>query len=425
MPNANKVEILTIGNELLLGIRTNTHLTYLGKQLSLLGLNIQHCQVIPDDPKEIQSAIALALTRSTLIIVTGGLGPTEDDMTRESVANALNKELIYNDTVLESIKEYFSKIGRGVSSIHKKQCFQIEGSTIMKNERGTAPGLFVENGESVIALLPGPSHELIPMFQNQLVPLLKDKSFCAQAANYVQIRVCGIGESSVEELILPIVKKKPSVEVALCVHLGIVDLRLSCPSANLEYEELMKLAHACRELLGDHFVGFGEVSLSGVIFNILRKSDQTLAVAESCTGGLMGNAFTDISGASKVFKGGVICYANEVKVLQLSVPEEIIKQHGAVSSECAIAMASGAAENLSADYGLSITGFAGPDGGNANNPVGTIHIGFYSPFGVWAKSVRYIGGRLDVKARAVNAALDWMRRELIYQDKKHRRDCSI
>ena len=425
MPNSNTVEILTIGNELLLGIRTNTHLTYLGKQLSLLGLNVQYCQVIPDDPKKIQSAIVLALTRSNLIIATGGLGPTEDDMTRESVAFAIGKELIYNDTIFESITEYFSKISRGVSSIHKKQCFQIEGSTIMKNERGTAPGLFVESGSSVVALLPGPTHELIPMFQNQLVPLLKSKSFCAKEANYVQIRSCGIGESSVEELIQPIVKEQPSVEVALCVHLGVVDLRLCCPSSELEYSELMQLAEGCRELLGDHFVGFGEVSLAEVISNILRKSEQTLAVAESCTGGLMGNAFTDISGASKVFKGGVICYANDVKVLQLSVPEEILEQHGAVSGECAIAMASGAAENLSADYGLSITGFAGPEGGDANNPVGTIHIGFYSPFGVWAKSVRYIGGRLDVKARAVNAALDWMRRELIYQDKRQRRDCSI
>ena len=410
------VEILNIGDELLLGIRTNSHLTYLGKQLSLLGLKIDHCQVVPDNADAIQAAFAIASERSDIVIATGGLGPTEDDLTRESLAKLLELKLIYNESIFDMIKDRFLKLGRQVSEIHKKQCYQIEGSQIFKNERGTAPGLFIKHKACSIILLPGPTHELIPMFEKQVAPFIKS-DLCVQGDHsYIQLRTCGIGESTVEEVVSPIVKQWGFVDIAFCVHLGIVDVRLSLADQSKNIDQLNKVAEACRVALGDHFVGYGDITLSQVIFQKLREHQKTLAVAESCTGGLLGNAFTDIPGASKVFQGGVICYANEVKISQVSVPEEIIDQHGAVSGECAIAMASGVAENLSSDYGLSITGFAGPEGGNKENPVGTIHIGFHSSFGIWAKRVRYIGGRMDVKARAVNAALDWMRRLLIRQE---------
>ena len=416
MSNQVTVEILNIGDELLLGIRTNSHLTYLGKQLSLLGLKINHCQVVPDNADAIQAAFAMASERSDIVIATGGLGPTEDDLTRESLAKLLGHKLIYNESIFDSIKDRFLKLGRTVSEIHKKQCYQIEGSQILKNERGTAPGLLVKQDTCTIILLPGPTHELIPMFEKEVLPYVRN-NVCAQVdQTYIQLRTCGIGESTVEEVVSPIVKQCGFAEIAFCVHLGIVDVRLSLSDKSKEVEQLEQVAEACRHALGDHFVGYGDISLSQVIFQKLREHQKTLAVAESCTGGLLGNAFTDIPGASKVFQGGVICYANEVKISQVSVPEEIIDQHGAVSGECAIAMASGVAENLSSDYGLSITGFAGPEGGNKENPVGTIHIGFHSSFGIWAKSVRYLGGRMDVKARAVNAALDWMRRLLIRQE---------
>ena len=416
MSNLITVEILNIGDELLLGIRTNSHLTYLGKQLSLLGLKIDHCQVVPDNADAIKTAFSIATKRADIVIATGGLGPTADDLTRESLAELLELKLIYNDTVFDSIKERFLKLGREVSEIHKKQCYQIEGSQLLKNDRGTAPGLFVKDTACEIFLLPGPTHELIPMFEEQIVPYLKDKVCAPEGQTYIQLRTCGIGESTVEEVVSPVVNQWGFVEIAFCVHLGIVDVRLSLADKSKNKDHLNRVADACRLALGDHFVGYGDISLAQVIFQKLREKQKTLAVAESCTGGLLGNAFTDIPGASKVFQGGVICYANEVKISQVSVPEEIIDQHGAVSGECAIAMASGVAENLSSDYGLSITGFAGPEGGNKENPVGTIHIGFHSSFGIWAKSVRYLGGRMDVKARAVNAALDWMRRLLIRQD---------
>ena len=416
MSSKQKVEILNVGNELLLGIRMNTHLSYLSKQLSALGLSVKHCQIVSDEEGAIKAALAVALKRSDVIITTGGLGPTVDDLTRESVACALGRELIYCDSIYQAISDRFLKLGRKVSSIHKKQCYQIAGSTIIQNDRGTAPGIAVEVEGKQIILLPGPTHELVPMFEGKIIPLLSEKGYKNQTSASIQLRFCGIGESVVEEKMKPIAEKYPTLEFAFCVHLGLVDVRLSSTSKKIDSKKLFEIGAFCEQAFKEDFVGFGEVSLPEVIFQKLRKSNRTLAVAESCTGGLMGNAFTDIPGVSKVFKGGVICYANEVKVLQLGVPEEIIEQHGAVSSECAIAMASGAAENLSADFGLSITGFAGPEGGNSNNPVGTIHIGLHTPLGVWAKSVRYLGGRLDVKSRAVNAALDWMRRELLIQE---------
>lgn len=407
------VSIINVGDELLLGIRTNSHLTYLGKQLSFLGLNVGYCQVIPDKLKAVEDSIKIAQLRSEIIIITGGLGPTKDDLTLKGVANALGRPLVYNEIIFESIKKRFAQLGRALSIIHKNQCYQLEGSKLLMNERGTAPGSIISTEESLIVLLPGPSHELNPMFINSVVPYLKKHFKLSKTPAYVQLRTCGLGESTVEEKVSPIIEKYPNAEVAFCVHLGIVDVRISMKNSVSETHYLDIIAEKCRSVLADYFVGYGSVSLAEVIYQELRERQQTLAVAESCTGGLMGNAFTDISGVSKVFQGGVVCYANAVKILQLDVPEEIIEQHGAVSSECAIAMASGVAENLSSDYGLSITGFAGPEGGTKDNPVGTIHIGLYSPIGIWAKSVRYIGGRLDVKARAVNSALDWLRRLLI------------
>lgn len=205
---------------------------------------------------------------------------------------------------------------------------------------------------------------------------------------------------------------EPDLQIAYCVHYGIVDVRFSSRSGKMCPDTLKGFAQEARRIMGEDFVCFGHCSLAHVVHRELRALDRTLAVAESCTGGSLGDEFTNISGASKSFVGGVICYTNDVKVSQLDVPESILAQHGAVSPECAIAMASGVAERLSADYGLSVTGFAGPEGGNAENPVGTIHLGYHSPVGVWCKTVRYTGGRLDVKARAVHAALDWMRRKL-------------
>lgn len=406
------VEVINFGDELLVGIRENTHLTYLGEQLARYGLPIHRSRVITDEASEIQRAFLDAWAHSDIVITTGGLGPTADDMTRENVAQALGAELVFDSEIEELIQARFKVLGRSMADHHRKQCYRFVDGTVLHNERGTAPGLAYQCDGKILIMLPGPTHELRPMFEKQAIPMLQALGALSEEESYLQIRTCGSGESTVEECMQPIVKAYPEIAVAYCVHYGIVDVRLSPRDRSVGREQLKAIGHKARELLGEDFVCFGHCSLGEVVFHELRALDRTLAIAESCTGGLLCDAFTNIVGASKVFVGGVVCYSNDVKVSKVGVPESIIEQHGAVSAECAIALASGIAERLGSDYGLSVTGFAGPDGGNEQNPVGTIHLGYHSPVGVWCKTVRYTGGRLDVKARAVHAALDWMRRKL-------------
>jgi len=406
------VEVINFGDELLVGIRENSHLTYLGAQLARFGLPIQRSRVITDEAIEIKRAFLDAWEHSDIVITTGGLGPTADDMTRENIAAALGAELVFEPAIEAQIEARFKALGRPMAAHHRKQCYRFIDGKVLQNERGTAPGLAYQCKSKTLIMLPGPTHELTPMFEKQAIPFLQSLGALSEEEAYLQIRTCGSGESTVEETMQPLVQSHPDLTVAYCVHYGIVDVRLSSRDRRLDMEQIKAIGQEARELLGEDFVCFGDCSLAKVVLHELRALDRSLAIAESCTGGLLCDAFTNLAGASKVFVGGVVCYSNDVKVSKVGVPESIIEQHGAVSAECAIAMASGIAENLCSDYGLSVTGFAGPDGGDEKNPVGTIHLGYHSPVGVWCKTVRYTGGRLDVKARAVHAALDWMRRKL-------------
>lgn len=412
MSHLHSVEVINFGDELLVGIRENAHLTYLGDQLARQGISITRSRVVMDDFSEIQRGFQEAWDQSDLVITTGGLGPTADDLTRETIARALELELVFDPKIEKMIKDRFAALGREMGKHHIKQCHHFEGGRVLYNEMGTAPGLIYERSGKILIMLPGPTHELKPMFENQVLPFLKERGFTSEEDAYVQVRTCGVGESAVEQKMQPIINTHKSLGVAYCVHYGLVDIRLSCRDGSLTTEQLKQIAQEVRKLLGEDFVCFGHCSLAQVVYHELRALDRSVAIAESCTGGSLAGAFTDISGVSSVFAGGVVCYTDDVKVALLGVPESLLEQHGAVSAECAIALASGAAERLSADYGLSVTGFAGPAGGNAKNPVGTIHFGYHSPVGVWCKTVHYMGGRLDVKARAVQTALDWMRRKL-------------
>ena len=406
------VEVINFGDELLVGIRQNTHLTYIGEQLSHYGVPICRCQVIRDEAVAIRRAFREAWERSDLVITTGGLGPTSDDMTRETVAEALGVDLVFESEVELTIKDRLSVLGRSLAPHHAKQCFRFKGGECFHNERGTAPGLILVAAGKTLVMLPGPAHELKPMFDNYVLPRLQREGLIGEDEAYVQVRTCGLGESSVEQLLKPLMAGHDALDVAFCVHFSMVDVRLSCRDGSICMQQLQVIAQEARRLLGDDFVCFGHCSLARVVYHELRALDRKLAIAESCTGGALSSEFTDVPGASEVFVGGIVCYTNDVKVTQLGVPESILEQHGAVSPECAVAMASGAAERMCSDYGLSVNGFAEPDGGNSSHPVGTIHFGYHSPVGVWCKTVRYTGGRLDVKARAVQTALDWMRRKL-------------
>jgi nicotinamide-nucleotide amidase len=413
MSTSATVEIINFGDELLVGIRANAHLEYLGAELARFGMPVQRARVICDCPEEIRAAFSEAMSRSDLVIMTGGLGPTADDLTRETIAKVLEAELVHDANVEAAIQEYFRAIDRPMAAHHQRQCYVFKGGEVLPNEKGTAPGLYYQTKGTTLVLLPGPTQELRPMFEREVVPRLRRDGYLREAASFVQVRTSGCGESGIEARLQGIIAKEPDLQVAYCAHYGIVDVRLSSREGHLDLADLERISAAVADECGEDCFGFGSGSLAEVVHRELRAMDRTLAVAESCTGGMLSDAFTNISGASKTFIGGVVCYSNEVKVSQVDVPESILTQHGAVSPECAIAMAAGVAERLGSHYGLSVTGFAGPEGGDQKNPVGTIHLGYHSPLGVWSKTVRYTGGRLDVKARAVHAALDWMRRKLL------------
>lgn len=411
--NPIKLEILTLGNELLIGLRTNRHLTYLGDQLARCGLHPLRNVVVNDDEVAIGREFSASLRRSDLVIVTGGLGPTPDDITRECVAEVLGLELVRDPAIEEHLHAYFRARGEPMPESNRKLAFRPDGADVLVNRVGTAPGLWLEREGKTVILLPGPAAELQDMFQEEVIPRLRKKGVVGDGEEYVRIRTAGIGESFLMEKIRPLLDRCPGVEIASCPHEGMVDLRLSSINGDWTRSHLEKLGLRIAERLGDDFVCFGHDSLEHVVFEILRNRNLTLAVAESCTGGLLASRFTDIPGSSKVFLGGVVCYTNDAKVQVLDIPECLLQQHGAVSAETAVAMAAGVGECLGSDYALSVTGFAGPGGGSEQNPVGTVYLGLDTPEDCWARKIHIRGGRHHVRKQAVNALLDWLRRTLL------------
>jgi len=413
MSSTIRVETITIGDELLLGIRENAHLTYLGTQLAHHGLEPAANLVIRDNPEDIAIFFSQAWQRSDLIITTGGLGPTTDDITRESIAKALGEELIFDPEVELALKDRFSQLGKPMPEINLRQCYRPENAEVLENPFGTAPGLLLQKEGKILVMLPGPAREMHPMFEQIVVPRLQKEGLFPEIDCYLQIRTAGIGESALAEKTEHLFQDKEALVVGYCAHAGMVDLRLSSLDGEvLTEQDLQELADACRLTIGEDFVCMGDRTLAEVIFRELRSLNKTLAVAESCTGGLLSSSFTEIAGISKVFHGGAVCYHNDAKVQMVAVPESMLKQHGAVSEEVAIAMATGACEKFGADYGLSVTGFAGPTGGTQVLPVGSIYLGYSSPVGVWAKKIHLSGDRASNRRRAATSALDWMRRKL-------------
>ena len=408
-----RVETITLGDELLLGIRENTHLTYLGNQLAHHGLEPAANLVIRDNPEDIRLFFSEAWKRSDLVITTGGLGPTTDDITRENIAQALGEELVFDPIVENALKDRFKQLARPMPEINLRQCYRLGNSEILENPYGTAPGIWLKKDNKILVMLPGPAREMHPMFEEQVIPRLQKEGIFPEIDCYLQIRTAGIGESTVAEKVEHLFEGKKGLIVGYCAHAGMVDIRLSSlDSDSINDQDLHNLADACRDALGEDFVCLGDRTIAEVIFREVRNLNKTIAVAESCTGGLLSSSFTEIPGISKVFHGGAVCYHNDAKVQMLDVPESMIEQHGAVSEEVAIAMATGACEKYGADYGLSVTGFAGPTGGTQVLPVGSIYLGYSSPVGVWAKKIHLRGDRASNRRRAATAALDWMRRKL-------------
>ena len=409
-----RFELLTLGDELLLGLTANGHLTFIGAQLGRRGALLTRNVTITDEAAAIAAQFRESWARADVVITTGGLGPTCDDRTREAVAEVLGQKLVRNPAIVEHIANRFAAFGRKMTDNNLKQADVFERGEVLPNANGTAPGLWVEQDGKVLIMLPGPPNELQPMFMDQVVPRLAVRGWLLDREAYVQIRTAGVGESLLETRLQPIFDRHgPALSVAFCAHTGAVDCRVSSPSGQLDYAQLEEIAAECATLLGEDFVCYGHDSLARVCATLLRTQEKRLAVVESATGGQLAQAFTEVCGACKFFAGGVVCCTNDAKTQLLDVPECMLMQHGAASDEAAVAMATGAAETMGADYALAVTGFAGETTGPGGSPVGTIFIGLFTPGGVWSKKLSYPGPRATVKVRALNAALDWLRRELL------------
>lgn len=415
VPVINKrYELLTFGDELLLGLTTNTHLAFLGTQLGRRGVLIQRNVTVTDEASAIARQFAESWPRSEVLITTGGLGPTCDDRTREVIAECLGQKLVFDSAIEKAIVERFERSGRKMPANNLKQAYRPEQAEVLPNSNGTAPGLWVESDGKILVMLPGPPTEMHPMFVDQVLPRLAKLGLLLDHEAYVQFRTAGIGESALETKLQPIFDRYgSSLSIAFCAHQGQVDCRLSSPDGTLALSQLEEIARECGRSLGEDLVCFGHDTLAKTVGDLLRAEEKMLAVAETATGGLLAHAFTDIAGAGKFFAGGCVCYTNESKELLLDVPSCILEQHGAVSDENTVAMATGAAERMGADYALAVTGYTGCCGGAAEHPVGTVYIALCCPQGVWSKRLSYPGPRPAVQARAVNAALDWLRRELL------------
>jgi nicotinamide-nucleotide amidase len=406
-------EIIAVGSEMLTPERVDTNSLYLTGELNNLGVEVVSKCVIGDDRDRLASAVRHALSRSAIVILSGGLGPTEDDVTREAVAQALDRKLVFHPDIATALERRFAQMKRTMAEINKRQAFVIEGSDILPNDRGTAPGQWVEESGAVAMLLPGPPHELKAMFERQCLPRLT-RIVPRQLIRTVLLRCTGITESDLDTLISPVYKKYTNPVTTILAGNGDIQVHLRARSAT-EAEAcalLAEVAGPIELLLADKIYSRNGDSIEAVVGDYLRKAKATVAVAESCTGGMLGERITSVAGSSDYFAGGFITYSNEMKIEMLGVPPETLEQFGAVSRETAEAMAAGARRRAKSTYALAITGVAGPGGGSEAKPVGTVWVAIADAAGTHALHRQFLGDRTRIRTFTTQMALDLLRRRL-------------
>jgi nicotinamide-nucleotide amidase len=405
-------EIIAVGSELLTPQRVDTNSLFLTDQLNGMGVEVVTKCVIGDDLNRLADAVRRAVSRTEIVILCGGLGPTEDDLTRDAVAAALDRKLVYHPEITEALEQRFAQLKRKMVEVNKRQAFVVEGAEILPNDRGTAPGQWIEDSGSRLMLLPGPPHEMKAMFTRQCLPRLV-RIVPRQVIQTLVLRVAGMPESDLDQLISPVYKKYENPATTILAAAGDIQIHLRARCAT-EAEAMALLAEVAGPidlLLGDRIYSRNGQSLEEVIGELLRKRGATLAVAESCTGGMLGERITSVPGSSEYFLGGFITYANRMKMDWLGVPEQIIEEHGAVSTETAEAMARGARRGAGTTYALSITGVAGPDGGTVKSPVGTVYVGLADAGGCSVTHRQFIGDRARIRQFSTQMALDILRRK--------------
>ncbi len=417
---AVQIEIINTGSELLLGRVLNTHQQFLCRRLADLGCVVSRQAAVPDAGDAITQAVSESLARASVVITTGGLGPTSDDRTRDLIAGLLGRPLKVNDEVLARIQSWFFGRHKSMPPSTAVQAQVPEGAIVLMNEHGTAPGLVLEvpagpcgPHASLLIMLPGPPRELHPMFIQQVEPLLRGRLAEADTFLCRTLKTTGLGESRVEELVAPQLQALvgAGLEIGYCARTGEVDLRFGA-RGNRAAALVDEAEHIARELLGDSIFGAQDDQLEQVVVRLLAARGQWLALAESCTGGFIANRITNVPGASAVLWGGCVSYANDAKSKLLGVRGETLLTHGAVSEAAAREMAEGARRVSGADFAIAVTGIAGPSGGSEDKPVGTVFIGLACARGTEVRRVLNRFDRETFKYVTSQQALDLLRREL-------------
>ncbi len=407
-----KAELISVGTELLLGEILDSNAQYLAARLPKLGIDLLYVSQVGDNLDRLTEVIGRAWDRSDLVITTGGLGPTEDDLTREAIARVLREQPTVDPELEQQLREFFARRGVEMPERNVKQATLIPSARALPNPRGTAPGWWVERQSHIIVAMPGPPAEMERMWEREVAPELEQRHPGAVLVTRT-LKTVGLGEGHVDELVSPLLKStNPSIGVY--ARPDGVQLRMAAKAATREEAQRLidPVEAEIRRLLGDIVWGADDQTMEWVVGDLLSRNGLTLATMESCTGGLLANTITNVPGSSAYFRGGLIAYATDMKI-QWGVDPEIVAEHGVVSAECACAMARAARERLSADVGVGITGVAGPDP-QEDKPPGTVHIGIETGFTV-SRSISYqfAQGREAVKRRAVTTALGLVRRLLL------------
>ena len=401
-----RIELITTGSELLLGQVLNSHPGYLSGRLALLGLELARQTAVPDGREAIAGVLGEAWRRADLVIVTGGLGPTSDDITRDVVAEFFQRPLEYRAEIHEKILGYFRQRNLTPPELVKVQAMVPKGMEVLANDVGTAPGFWFEEKGKMLAVLPGPPRELAPMMEKGVEPKLRGRAKAAEGTRI--LRVYGIGESFVQERCEAELRKMGFAGVGYCARPGEVDVRLRSSDAGL----LQRGAELVRKVFGEAVYAEGVETMEEVVVRLARAAGVKLATAESCTGGLVASRITDVPGASEVFLGGWVTYGNEAKVRELGVREESLAKSGAVSALVAGEMAEGARKRAGADWAVSVTGIAGPGGGSPGKPVGLVYLGIAGAGGVETVEKKLVPERKTFKGMASQAALDLLRKKI-------------
>lgn len=407
-------EIIAVGSELLTPYRMDTNSLWLTERLNSLGISVVRKTIIGDARVELRSAFEEALQRSDLVIGIGGLGPTQDDVTREAVAELLGRGLELNAEILTKIEERFRARGKRMPQVNVRQAQVPAGAVVLDNDNGTAPGLWLEEKGRIILLLPGPPPELMPMFEQHCLGRLKERSPKGVILTRI-FKLTGLTESETEEKIAPLYTQYTNPTTTLLASPGEIQIHLKAVGENRERLErlLDELADKIEAALGDHIFSRGTEALEQVVGMYLMMRGATLAVAESCTGGLVARRLTDVPGSSHYFLGGVVCYSDTIKIKLARVSEKLLKRHGAVSEEVAVALARGIRRATGARLGLAITCITGPTGGMPHKPVGTTYLALAETRRWQIEKHRFLGDRERVRWQAAQAALDLVRRKLM------------